>query len=70
MATWDITSRRELWAATYTRPGKPSETCGESLKSEASFDELVRWLADISAPGDTITYGGVLLFQKVKPESE
>lgn len=71
MSTWDITSKRDKWQGVYYRPGREPESFGETPKAETSVDEITRWLAGEQAqPGDLITYGGVVLFQKLKPESE
>lgn len=71
MSTWDITSKRDKWQGVYYRRGCAPESFGETPKAEYTLDDVARWLAGEQAQtGDLITYGGVVLFQKLKPESE
>lgn len=71
MSTWNITSKRDRWVGVYYRPGRAPEAFGETPKAEYSLDDITRWLAgEQAAVGDLIAYGGVVLFQKLKPEHE
>ena len=69
MSTWDITSNGSKWKGIRYTEGV-AESFGETPKAETKFEELVAWLSAEADPGDLITFGGVLLFQKSHHESE
>lgn len=66
MATWNLTSRSDSWAVTYTAPHCVHE-CGLTPKDQTNLQEMVAWLSDEADPGDFIALGETLLFQKLQP---
>lgn len=64
MASWDITTRAGSWVVTYTNPQNVVD-CGATPQDQSDFDSILAWLSDEADEGDVITYGGMLLLQKM-----